>query len=138
MRVLLGLLAGIAVILIFPVRAQEPQLERQRVTEIHHRLLGLFTPVIYRKGEQKLTGHSGDVAFRGDCVDYYIAAHNQLERQGYVPHARFLKRRKDGEGHVVACVELDRTWCLDPNERALRSLGHLRREYLTVKVSRIE
>ena len=108
-----------------------------RIGDVHEDLLSKFTPKHFRKGEQKLRNHTGEEDFTGDCVDYYVAAHRQLEKHGYKPYARFLHRKKDGEGHLVACVDNGKkTHCLDPNAQKPRSLGQLHREYRTVKVNR--
>lgn len=111
--------------------------ERKPITTIHKELLNLYTPYRYRKGEQKLVNHTGNETFSGDCIDFYVAAHHQLQNWGYVPYARFLHRKKDGEGHLVACIDdVEKTRCLDPNSKIPRTLGNLHREYRTVKIRR--
>jgi len=105
--------------------------------QVHRDLLGKFTPKYFREGEQKLRNHSGEVPFAGDCVDYYVAAHHQLAKFGYIPYARMLLRKRDGEGHIVACVDVDgNARCLDPNTRSPVSLGKLHRVYRTVEIRR--
>ena len=111
------------------------ELEPRPIKDIHKELLNLYTPFRYRKGEQKLVNHMGSEPFSGDCIDFYIAAHNQLQNWGYVPYARFLHRKKDGEGHLVACIDAGKkTLCLDPNSKFPRTLGRLHREYRTVRI----
>ena len=110
---------------------------RQIMKDVHDDLLTKFTPMTYGKNEQKLRNISGEKPFSGDCVDYYVAAHNQLVKHGLVPYARFLHRKSDAEGHLVACVDIGkRSLCLDPNNNRVTTAGKLHREYRTVRIER--
>ena len=106
--------------------------------DIHTELLSLYTPVVQTAAVEQLINHFGDVPFAGDCDDYYMAAFNQLQVWGYVPHARFLRRKDNGALHLVACTEIDgrRTRCLDPNDQHIRRTRDLKREYRTVEIRR--
>lgn len=129
--IVIGLLA---LCLTTPTRGAEPTVT---MGGIHKDLLSKFTSKIYRAGEQKLLNHSGEEPFVGDCIDFYVAAHRQLEKHGYRPYARFLHRKRDSEGHLVACVDKKgKTRCLDPNADRPQTLSRLHKEYRTVKVNR--
>lgn len=103
--------------------------------DIHTELLGLYTPVVQTAREEQLINHFGDEPFAGDCDDYFMAAFNQLQVWGYVPHARFLRRKDNRERHLVACTQArGATRCLDPNDGSVRTTRDLRREYATVEI----
>lgn len=108
---------------------------RRPLQDIHNQLLSLYTPVVETAAQERLVNHFGDVPFTGDCDDYYMAAFNQLQVWGYAPHARFLRRKDNGELHLIACTEIDgRARCLDPNEKRIQRPRDIRREYRTVEV----
>ncbi len=99
------------------------------VQDIHDELLSKFTPLDQPDGDLGVD-HFGDEPFSGDCDDYYTAAFNQLYLFGYDPYALLLRVRETGEGHVVACVDID-GWaeCLDNNRQRTSSIQDLRRYY---------
>ena len=112
---------------------------RRPLQDIHAELMALYTPIEQDAGDEKVIDHFGDIAFTGDCDDYYMAAYNQLQVWGYVPHARFLRRKDNREMHVIAFAETDSgaTVCLDPNAERVRRPRDLRREYATVEIRRV-
>ncbi|MCZ6890214.1 MAG: hypothetical protein O7H39_17135 [Gammaproteobacteria bacterium] len=106
--------------------------------DIHDELVGKFTPISQRPEDEVLINHFGDKPFTGDCDDYYMAAYNQLQIWGYVPHAKFVRTKTTGKRHIIACTEVNgNTRCLDPNNASVRTLGELKKQYRILETRRV-
>ena len=106
--------------------------------DIHDELVGKFTPISQRPEDEVLINHFGDKPFTGDCDDYYMAAYNQLQIWGYVPHAKFVRTKTAGKRHIIACTEVNgSTRCLDPNNASVRTLGELKKQYRILETRRV-
>ncbi len=59
-------------------------------------------------------GHTGEVAFSGDCEEYADAAVYQLQKRGLSAEG-WLVSTEEGELHMVACAQ---GWCIDNRQRS--------------------
>ncbi len=133
MKNIISSLALLGTLLTFvnpPVHADASVASLMRPTQdIHDELLGKFTPIEQPDGDVGVN-HFGDVPFSGDCDDYYTAAFNQLYLYGYDPYAQLLAVKTTGQGHIVACVDINgRAECLDSNRKRTSTIHDLRRLY---------
>ncbi len=112
--------------------------ELRPLQDIHYELLGKFTPINQHPRDELLIDQFGDKPFTGDCDDYFMAAYNQLQIWGYEPHAKFVRTKRTGKRHIIACTEVrGSARCLDPNRESVRTLRELKKEYRILETRKI-